>query len=71
MVVLNTDGVTVPCVEGADPAVASADVTVLDYGRSQQVGGYTCTSATNGMTCVVEESGVGFRVATAELVMLP
>jgi hypothetical protein len=71
LVVLNTDGVTVPCVEGADPAVASADVTVLDYGRAEQVGPYTCTSATNGVTCVVEESGVGFRVATAELATLP
>jgi hypothetical protein len=55
----------------ADPAVASADVTVLDYGRTEQVGPYTCISATNGVTCVVEDSGTGFRVATAELVTLP
>lgn len=71
-VVLNTsDGVTTPCVEGPAPAVASADTAVLDYGRSQTVGPYTCTSASNGMSCVVDETGVGFRVATAALTTLP
>ncbi|HEY0189425.1 MAG TPA: hypothetical protein VGC67_18225 [Cellulomonas sp.] len=71
VIVLNTDdGVSTPCVDGADPSVASADVTVLEYGRSQQVGPYTCTSATNGMSCVVDDTGTGFRVATAELALL-
>lgn len=72
VIVLNTtDGVTTPCVDGPDPVAASADTPVLEYGRGQSVGPYTCTSASNGMTCVVEDTGVGFRVATAELVTLP
>ncbi len=72
VIVLNTsDGVTTPCVDGPGPAVASADVPVLDYGLTQTVGPYTCSSATNGMSCVVDETGEGFRVATAELVTLP
>lgn len=72
VVVLNTsDGVTTPCVDGPGPAVASADVPVLDYGLNQTVGPYTCSSATNGMSCVVDETGEGFRVATAELATLP
>jgi hypothetical protein len=72
VIVLNTtDGVTTPCVDGADPSVASADVPVLEYGRSERVGPYQCTSATNGVTCVVDESATGFRVATAELALLP
>lgn len=72
VIVLNTsDGVTTPCVEGPDPAVASADTLVLEYGRTQTVGPYTCTSASNGMSCVVDETGAGFRVATAELATLP
>ncbi|WP_454051624.1 hypothetical protein [Cellulomonas sp. Marseille-Q8402] len=71
-IVLNTsDGLTTPCVEGPAPAVASADTPVLDYGRSQTVGPYTCTSASNGMSCVVDDTGEGFRVATAALTTLP
>jgi hypothetical protein len=71
-IVLNeSDGLTTPCVEGPAPAVAGADVPVLDYGRSQTVGAYTCTSASNGMSCVVDETGEGFRVATAALTTLP
>lgn len=71
-IVLNeSDGLTTPCVEGPAPAAAGADVPVLDYGRSQTVGPYTCTSASNGMSCVVDESGEGFRVATAALTTLP
>lgn len=72
VIVLNTaDGVTTPCVEGPDPAVASADTLVLEYGRTQTVGPYTCTSASNGMSCVVDETRAGFRVATAGLATLP
>lgn len=72
VIVLNTsDGMTTPCVDGPGPAVASADTPVLEYGRTQTVGPYTCTSASNGMSCVVDETGVGFRVATAELAPLP
>jgi hypothetical protein len=72
VIVLNTsDGMTTPCVEGPAPAVASADVPVLEYGSSKTVGPYTCTSASNGMSCVVDETGEGFRVATAALTTLP
>jgi hypothetical protein len=72
VIVLNTsDGMTTPCVEGPAPAVASADVPVLDYGSAKTVGPYTCTSASNGMSCVVDETGEGFRVATAALTTLP
>ena len=72
VVVLTTaDGVTTPCVDGPGPAVASADTPALDYGRAQTVGPYTCTSASNGMSCVVDATGVGFRVATAALTTLP
>lgn len=71
-VVLNAEGaVATPCVEGPAPAAASADTPVLDYGRSQQVGDFTCTSGTDGMACVVSASGTGFRVATAALTTLP
>jgi len=71
-VMLNeADGVTTPCVEGPAPAPASADTPVLEYGQTQTVGPYTCTSASNGMSCVVDETGDGFRVATAALTTLP
>lgn len=71
IVLTATEGLTTPCVEGPAPAPAGADVPVLDYGRSQTVGPYTCTSASNGMSCVVDETGEGFRVATAALTTLP
>ena len=71
-VVLNeADGVTTPCVEGPAPAPASADTPVLEYGQTQTVGPYTCTSGSNGMSCVVDDTGTGFRVATAALTTLP
>lgn len=72
VVMLNeADGVTTPCVDGPAPVAASADTPVLEYGSEQTVGSYTCSSASNGMTCVVAGSGVGFRLATAELATLP
>jgi hypothetical protein len=72
VVMLNAaDGVSTPCVDGPAPVAASADTPVLEYGSEQSVGPYTCSSASNGMTCVVEGSGVGFRLATAELATLP
>ncbi|GIG35765.1 hypothetical protein [Cellulomonas pakistanensis] len=71
-IVLNeADGVTTPCVEGPAPAPASADTPVLEYGQTQTVGPYTCTSGSDGMSCVVDETGDGFRVATAALTTLP
>ncbi|GEA88444.1 DUF6636 domain-containing protein [Cellulomonas cellasea] len=68
-VVAGADGVELPCLDGPVPAVAADDVPRLEYGATSTVGGWTCTSATNGVTCV-DESGTGFRLARAELVEL-
>ena len=43
---------------------------VLPYGATSTVGQYTCTSATNGVTCAGPR-GVGFRLAREALVTLP
>ena len=69
VITLTADGVDVPCTEQA-PAAAGADVDVLEYGSSEQAGDFTCTSGSDGMTCV-DGGGVGFRIATAERVELP
>lgn len=64
----SADGVEVPCVDGPAPGPAAGDVPVLDYGSTSAVGGWTCSSATNGVTCVEDATGKGFRLARAELV---
>ena len=69
-VVLDAHGVSVPCVTGAAPGLAGGDVPVLPYGATSTVGQYTCTSATNGVTCTGPR-GVGFRLAREALVTLP
>lgn len=70
-VVLDADGVSVPCVEGSPPpGVAGDDVPELFYGSTSTVGQYSCTSATNGVTCT-DAKGVGFRLARASLTTLP
>ncbi|MEV7972918.1 hypothetical protein [Cellulomonas sp. NPDC089187] len=69
VITLTTGGVDVPCTEQV-PDAAGGDVEVLEYGSSQQVGEYTCTSGSDGMSCTGAD-GVGFRVATAERVELP
>ncbi len=71
VVTVNKDGVTVPCVDGPAPAVAPAETPVLAYATSKTLGDYTCSSATNGVSCVVDATGSGFRVATAALTELP
>lgn len=68
--VLNAEGVTVPCVDGAPPAVAGDDVTTLEYGSSTAVGDFTCTSATDGVTCTGAD-GVGFKLASGAWSQLP
>lgn len=68
--VLNADGVTVPCVDGAAPSVADETVTTLEYGSSAAVGDYTCTSATDGVTCTAGD-GIGFRLASGSWSPLP
>jgi hypothetical protein len=69
VITLNADGVDTPCTDQV-PGAAGGDVDVLQYGSSETVGDYTCTSGSNGMTCV-DGGGVGFRIATAERVLLP
>ena len=66
-VVLTPNGVAVPCTDAARPG---ADVPTLNYGGTSTVGPYTCTSATNGVTCV-DGAGKGFRLARESLTMLP
>jgi hypothetical protein len=68
-VVLDAHGVSVPCVRGTPTGVAG-QAPVLNYGGTSTVGPYTCTSATNGVTCTTAQ-GVGFRLARQELVTLP
>ncbi|HEY0118102.1 MAG TPA: hypothetical protein VGC04_04910 [Cellulomonas sp.] len=69
-VVLDAHGVSVPCVQGPAPTVAGDDVPMLFYASTSTVGQYTCTSATNGVTCT-NAKGVGFRLARASLTTLP
>jgi hypothetical protein len=69
-VVLDSAGVHVPCVDGPPPGVAGDDVPTLFYGAVSEAGGYSCTSATNGVTCT-DTSGTGFRLQRAALVLLP
>lgn len=68
--VLNADGLTVPCVDGAAPAVAGDEVATLEYGSSTSVGSYTCSSATDGVTCTGAD-GVGFGLASGAWAQLP
>lgn len=70
VVVAGAEGVDTPCVDGPAPAKAAPDVPVLEYGSTSTVGGWTCTSATNGVTCVEDATGTGFRLARAELVAI-
>jgi hypothetical protein len=69
-IVLTANGVAVPCVQGPRPTAAATAVPTLNYGGTTTVGQYTCTSATNGVTCV-NGMGKGFRLARQSLVMLP
>ncbi|MBT0995645.1 hypothetical protein KIN34_15295 [Cellulomonas sp. DKR-3] len=70
VLVLNDDGFAFDCVNGAAPSVAGDDVPVLEYGSSATAGGYTCTSATDGVTCT-DDAGVGFKLARASWEELP
>ena len=70
-VVLDANGVAVPCVDGPPPGVAGDDVPTLSYGATSTVGRYSCTSATDGVTCRDTTTGAGFRLARASLATLP
>lgn len=70
VITLGAQGAKWACVDGKQPAVASPGTPVLQYGSTRTVGDYTCTSATDGVTCT-DGSGTGFRVARASWSMLP
>jgi len=70
VLVLDADGVAFTCETGPTPQVAGDDVTTLEYGSSATAGDYTCTSATDGVTCT-NSQGVGFRLARASWTELP
>ncbi|MDM8083638.1 hypothetical protein QUV83_02505 [Cellulomonas cellasea] len=67
--VVDATGVSEPCAESPDRSAANAGAE-LEYGSVEMVGAYTCTSATDGVTCV-GESGEGFRLARSAFVKVP
>ncbi|TQL00974.1 hypothetical protein [Cellulomonas sp. SLBN-39] len=68
-VALDAEGFRFTCEDGT-PGVASSDVPVLEYGEQESVGGWTCGSGTDGVTCTDAE-GVGFRLARAQWTEVP
>lgn len=68
---VGTDGVRIPCADGPAPTVAAAGTPQLEYGTSSTVGGYTCTSSTNGVRCVEDATGRGFELARGKYTELP
>ncbi|GIG22851.1 hypothetical protein Cch01nite_35750 [Cellulomonas chitinilytica] len=70
VLVLDADGAAFTCETGPTPQVAGDDVATLEYGSSATAGDYTCTSATDGVTCT-NGAGVGFRLARASWTELP
>jgi hypothetical protein len=68
---VGADGVRIPCVDGPAPGVAAAGTPQLEYGTSSTVGGYTCSSSTNGVRCVEDATGRGFELARSKYAALP
>ena len=68
---VGADGVRIPCVDGPAPAVAAAGTPQLEYGTASTVGGYTCSSSTNGVRCVEDATGRGFELARGTYAALP
>ena len=68
---VGADGVHIPCVDGPAPGVAAAGTPQLEYGTSSTVGGYTCSSSTNGVRCVEDSTGRGFELARSTHTELP
>lgn len=58
------DGAAMPCQAGS-PAAAPEGTPVLAYGTASTVGGMTCHSSRNGVTCRHNSSGAGFSLARA------
>lgn len=60
------DGVDAPCVpKGEEPGSAGDGVEKLEYGKTANAFGFTCTSDETGMGCKSDESGKGFTLARA------
>ncbi|MGV8976639.1 MAG: hypothetical protein ACOH17_01205 [Cellulomonas sp.] len=68
---VGAEGVRIPCVDGAAQGVAAAGTAQLEYGTSSTVGGYTCSSSTNGVRCVENATGRGFDLARGSYAELP
>ncbi|PVU81933.1 hypothetical protein DDP54_01635 [Cellulomonas sp. WB94] len=68
---VGADGVRIPCVDGPAPGVAADGTPQLEYGTSSTVGGYTCSSSTNGVRCVEDATGRGFELARSKYAELP
>ncbi|AEE45536.1 hypothetical protein [Cellulomonas fimi] len=64
VITLGPDGVAFPCEDGPAPTAAGDDVRTLEYGSQSRVDGWTCRSATDGVTCTGQD-GTGFRLARA------
>ncbi len=65
---LDADGFAFQCEDDGVPDLGTP--VELAYGATQSVGGYTCSSGTDGVTCT-DAAGVGFRLARAQWVTLP
>ncbi|MGY4645923.1 hypothetical protein [Cellulomonas sp. URHB0016] len=70
VLVLDADGVVFQCETGPAPEAAGDDVPTLEYGSSSSAGDYSCTSATDGVTCT-NGQGRGFRLARAAWAEVP
>ncbi|RYV52380.1 hypothetical protein EUA98_04040 [Pengzhenrongella frigida] len=62
---VTAEGAAMPCVEGAAPGAAAEGTAVLEYGQSETVGDFTCTSSSTGVTCKHDPTGKGFKLARA------
>jgi hypothetical protein len=54
---VSSDGPRWKCFQNFD-----AEAPVLAYGHHVKVGGFRCSSARNGITCVIAATGKGFRI---------
>ncbi|MCC2321843.1 hypothetical protein [Cellulomonas xiejunii] len=69
LVRLDGEGFGFVCEDDDAPRVVT-DGPELTYGQRETVGGYTCASGTDGVTCT-DAGGIGFRLARAQWDALP
>ncbi|MBD7917800.1 hypothetical protein H9657_05850 [Cellulomonas sp. Sa3CUA2] len=65
---LDAEGFGFLCEDDGVPRIAGG--SELSYGARESVGGYTCASGTDGVTCT-DATGVGFRLARGQWTALP